>query len=83
MGMHAWESSIMRLWDAGASIEAIACSTGRPRVQVNRIISRYAVAEGDREHKKAMRRGSAFLLKAIQLTGQRHRGVTKGRGLAR
>lgn len=58
MGMHAWEASIMRLWDAGASIEAIACNTGRSRDQVNRVVSRYADAGGERAHKAAMRRGS-------------------------
>lgn len=80
MGMHAWESSIMALWDAGASIEAIACNTGRCRSQVNRVVSRYAIANGGRAHKAAMRRGSAFLLKAIQLTGKRHHDV-QPRGL--
>lgn len=82
MGMHAWESSIMRLWDAGASIEAIACNTGRSRDQVNRVVSRYADACGDRVHRAAMRRGSAFLLKAIQLSGKRHRSLTNVTGLA-
>lgn len=75
MGMPAWEANIMRLWDAGASIEAIACNTGRPRGQVSRIVSRYDQANGDRAHMAAMRRGSAFLLKAIQLCGKRHRSV--------
>jgi len=75
MAMHAWESAIMNLWDAGASIETIACNTGRTREQVNRVVSRYAIADGDRAQRAAMRRGSAFLLKAIQITGKRHRAV--------
>lgn len=75
MSMHAWEAQIMRLWDAGASIEAIACNTGRPRALVGKIVCRYDLAGGDRVHRAAMRRSSAFLLKAIQLSGKRHRSV--------
>lgn len=75
MAMPAWESAIMTLWDAGASIEAIACNTGRNRDQVNRVISRYAVGDSERVTRAEMRRGSAFLLKAIQITGKRHRSL--------
>lgn len=79
MGMHAWEASIMRLWDAGGSAEAIACNTGRKLDQVNRVLSRYGADDFGRAEKAKMRRGSAFLLKAIQLTGLRHRSVQPGR----
>ena len=75
MAMHVWEAAIMTLWDAGASIETIACNTGRNRDQVNRVISRYAVGDSERVTRAEMRRGSAFLLKAIQITGQRHRSL--------
>lgn len=75
MAMHAWEAKIMRLWDAGASIEAIACNTAMRADLVRKIVSRYHNASSDRATVTAMRRGSAYLLKAIQLSGKRHRSV--------
>lgn len=76
------EAAIMALWDAGASLEAIACSTGQSKAKVTAIVCLFDGAASERTHKAEMRRGSAFLLKAIQLTGKRHRSVVRPVGLA-
>ena len=77
MGGHLYpkEAKIMQLWDAGASIETIACNVGMPKVRVNSIVSAFDGQSDERESNAAMRRASAFLLRAIQLTGKRHRSV--------
>lgn len=76
------EARIMGMWDEGASIEAIACSVGIRKERISSIISQFDGSADERHAKADMRRGSAFLLKAIQLTGKRHRSLTTVTGLA-
>lgn len=77
------EAAVMALWDAGASLATIACNTGMPQARVTAIVCSFDGASDARSNAAAMRRGSAYLLKAIQLTGKRHHSLTEARGLAR
>lgn len=71
------EAEIMRLWDAGASIETIACNVGMAKLRVGSIVAAFDGACDERVDRAAMRRGSAFLLRAIQLSGKRHGSVAR------
>lgn len=76
------ETAIMRLWDTGSSIGAIACAMGMSKGNVNAVVSRFHDDGDDRRHKASMQRGSAYLLRAIQLSGKRHHSLVKMKGLA-
>ncbi len=76
------EARIMGMWDAGASLDVIACNMGMNKERVGKIVAMFDIGDGGAGDKAAMRRGSAFLLKAIQLTGKRHRSVVRPVGLA-
>lgn len=57
----------MQLWDSGRSFGQIACSTGTPVARVKGIISAYAEGDSSRRARALMARGSAQLLRSIQI----------------
>ena len=71
------ETLIMRLWDTGTPLDGIACAMRMPKANVEKVVSTFHDGGDDRRHKATMQRGSAFLLRAIQLTGQRHRSLRR------
>jgi hypothetical protein len=69
------ELTALRLYETGTPVWVISCSLGMPKAAVEAVIAARGESTEARRHKAELRRGSAFLLKAIQLTGKRHRSV--------
>ncbi len=61
------EAAVMQLWDDGRSLAQIACSTGISTARVRKIVTEYAEGDSSRRARAVMRRGSAQLLRAIQI----------------
>lgn len=68
----------LQLYATGTPIWVIACSLGMAKAAVESTVKAHGESD-ERRRKAELRRGSAFLLKAIQLTGKRHRSVQPGR----
>lgn len=71
------EAAIMLLWDTGSPLEAIACAMGMAKANVEKVVSTFHDGGDQRRQSAVMRRGSAFLLRAIQISGKRHRSVRR------
>ncbi len=63
-GMTPSEASVMELWDAGKSMEAISRQLGRTKTSVQRVVSTYHCETSAEDAN--VRRGTAALLAALQ-----------------
>ena len=64
-GLTRREREVMRLWDEGSPIAAIAKATDTPIYKARDIVSALTEGNETRLHRKAMKDGSAQLLAAL------------------
>lgn len=61
------EAVVMQLWDSGRSFGQIACCTGMATHRVRDIVQAYAEGDSSRRARALIVRGSAKLLRSIQI----------------
>ncbi|WP_225205352.1 hypothetical protein [Novosphingobium huizhouense] len=66
-GLYPQEAAVMALWDRGYLIPAIACQTQLPISRIERIVGLYDDTGSEGRQRDMLRRGSAALLRAIQI----------------